>query len=306
MEGLKAGGRALTVRRRKDLALDALGRALSLRGDLGIKVQAPAPIFDIIEKLGIQLRFMPILSLEGVYRGQSKPIILIASDRPPGRQAYTGAHELGHHIYGHGEAVDEASANAGQEPPASAGPEEYLADRFAGFFLMPKTAVKYGFRVRGWEPRECTPRQVYTVAGWLGVGYTTLIHHMRGSLGMLTYPQSVPLLKATPKDIRSSLLGREVRENLLVVGEKWTDRAVDVQVGDLMLLPSGVCYEADNLRVVEETERITLLSATEPGVGRVHRPESRWAAFVRVSRRNYVGLGPYRHWEDPDYEAEDG
>jgi len=293
------------VRRRRDLALDALGRALRLRGEMGIKPQAPAPVFDIIDRLGIELRFIPIPSLEGVYKGQPNPVILVSSDRPPGRQAYTGAHELGHHVYGHGVAVGVANDDAGQEPPENTGPEEYLADRFAGFFLMPKTVVKHGFRARGWEPKNCTPPQVYTVASWLGVGYTALIHHMRGSLRMLTYPQSARLLKATPRVIRASILGRKVRENLFVVGEKWTDRAVDVQVGDLILLPSGTHHEAKNLQVVEETEGAVLLTATAPGIGRVYRPESGWAIFVRASRRNYMGLGPYRHWEDPDYEVED-
>jgi len=302
---LATNGRASTVRRRKDLALDALGRALRLRGEMGIKPQAPAPVFDIIDRLGIELRFIPIPSLEGVYKGQPNPVILVSSDRPPGRQAYTGAHELGHHVYGHGVAVGVANDDAGQEPPENTGPEEYLADRFAGFFLMPKTVVKHGFRARGWEPKNCTPPQVYTVASWLGVGYTALVHHMRGSLRMLTYPQSARLLKATPRVIRASILGRKVRENLFVVGEKWTDRAVDVQVGDLILLPSGTHHEAKNLQVVEETEGAVLLTATAPGIGRVYRPESGWATFVRASRRNYMGLGPYRHWEDPDYEVED-
>lgn len=298
------GGRTSMVRQRRDLALDALGQALRLRGEMGIEPQAPAPVFDVIDRLGIKLSFMPIPSLEGVYQGPLNPVILVSSDRPPGRQAYTGAHELGHHVYGHGEAVGVASANAGQEPPASTDPKEYLADRFAGFFLMPKTAVKHGFRVRSWEPGKCTPRQVYTVANWLGVGYAALVHHMRGSLGMLSYPQSVRLLKASPKAIRASILGREVQENLFVVGEKWTNRAVDVQIGDLILLPAGTLYEAANLRIVEETARAVLLTAVAPGIGRVYRPESGWASFVRVSRRNYVGLGPYRHLEDPDYGAE--
>lgn len=306
MDGLKSGVGTLTTRQRKDLAFEALGRALSVRKDVGIKQQAPAPVFDIIDRLGIQLRFMPIPSLEGVYRAQPSPVILISSERPPGRQAYTGAHEFGHHLYGHGVAVDEASEVVGQQSPSNTGPEEYLVDRFAGFFLMPKTAVKHGFRTRGWEPSECTPRQVYTVAGWLGVGYAALVHHMRGSLGMLTYRQSALLLRTTPKDIRVGILGREVRENLFVVGEKWTDRAVDAQVGDLIMLPSGTRHEAANLRMVEETAATVLLAATAPGIGRVYRPESGWAAFVRVSRRNYVGLGPYRHDEDPDFEVEDG
>src|SRR5215216_516275 len=131
MDALATGVGVLTAQRRKELALDAAQRALRLRNEMGIGLQAPAPVFDIIDELGIELRFMPIPSLEGVYRAQPSPIILISSDRPPGRQAYTGAHELGHHIYGHGVAVGVASDDAGQEPPESAGPEEYLADRFA-------------------------------------------------------------------------------------------------------------------------------------------------------------------------------
>ena len=89
------------------------------------------------------------------------------------------------------------------------------------------------------------------------------------------------------------------------MGEKWTDRAVDMQVGDLLMLPPGTLHEAANLRMVERTESAMLLTATAPGIGRVYRSESDWAAFVRVSRKGYVGRGAYRHWEDPD-EAKDG
>lgn len=298
-------GKALTTQRRKELASDAAKHAYRVRSEVGLKLQDPAPVFDIIDKLGIELRFVSVPSLEGVYRRRPRPVILVSSLRPAGRQAYTGAHELGHHVYGHGVAVDEASESAGQEPNASVDTEEYLADRFASFFMMPKSAVKRGFRMRGWEPRDCTPREVYTVAGWLGVGYKTLIHHMRASLHLMSFSQTERLLKMVLKDIRTDILGRKVQENLLVVDERWTSRAVDVQVGDLVLLPPGTLHEANNLRMVEETEAGVLLTGTTPGIGRVFRSGSGWSAFVRVSRRDYVGLGPYRHLEDPDYEAED-
>lgn len=299
-------GEALTARQRRELAFDAAQRASRLRSTLRIKPQAPASVFDVIDELDIELRFMPIPSLEGVYSAQPNPVIFISSERPPGRQAYTGAHELGHHVYGHGVVLDETSEDSEQEPPATAGPEEYLADRFAGYFLMPKTAVKHGFRVRGWAPEKCTARQVYTVAGWLGVGYTTLVHHMRGSLKMLSYERYAGLLKATPRGIRADILGREVQQNLLIVGHKWNGRAVDVRVGDLMLLPVGTVYEADNIRTVEETKEFFLLISTAPGIGRAYHPDTGWAAFVRASKRSYVGLSIHRHLEDPDYEVEDG
>ncbi len=52
-----AGVGALTARRRKDLALDAAQRALRLRNEMGIGLQAPAPVFDIIDKLGSNFAF---------------------------------------------------------------------------------------------------------------------------------------------------------------------------------------------------------------------------------------------------------
>ena len=47
--------RVSTVRRRRDLALNALEQALSLRREMGVKPYAPAPVFDIIERTGIKL-----------------------------------------------------------------------------------------------------------------------------------------------------------------------------------------------------------------------------------------------------------
>jgi len=302
--GLK--GQALTTRQRKEMALDAARRALQARTEAGVKLHEPAAVFDIVAGLGIELRFTPIPSLEGMYRGMPRAVILVSSLRPSGRQAFTGAHELGHHVYGHGLAVDEIKEGASQGSDANMDSREYLADRFAGFFLMPKSAVKRGFRERGWEPKRCNPHQVYAVANWLGVGYETLVYHMRGSLNMLTFQHSANLLKTTPGDIRAEILGRQTRGSLLVVDDKWTGRAIDVQVGDLILLCPGARYEADNLSVIEETGKTLLLTGTEPGVGRVLRPETGWAAFVRVSRRDYVGLGQYRHWKDPDYVEGDG
>jgi hypothetical protein len=47
---------------------------------------------------------------------------------------------------------------------------------------MPKAAVVGGFSRRNWNAASSTPAQIYTIAGWLGVGYETLITHMRASL----------------------------------------------------------------------------------------------------------------------------
>jgi hypothetical protein len=43
-----------------------------------------------------------------------------------------------------------------------------------------------------------------------------------------------------------------------------------------------------------------VVRAVRPGLSRVLRPSANWACFLRVSRRQYVGLARYRHLEDPD------
>ena len=67
---------------------------------------------------------------------------------------------------------------------------------------MPKAAVEHGFKVRGYVPAAATPQQIYAVAGWLGVGYGTLIHHMRISLDLLSEQKTKALLSIPPKRIR--------------------------------------------------------------------------------------------------------
>jgi hypothetical protein len=302
-------GKALTTERRKILAFDATTKAQRIRRRLGIRPQDPICVYAAAERLGVEVWFVDVRSMEGMYQKQPRPVIFVSSRRPPGRQASTGAHELGHHVYGHGLAVDLVSEAVGR-PDGSQDPDEYLVDRFAGYFLMTKTAVMHAFSVRRWDVRRPNPGQVFVVVGWLGVGYSTLVHHMRGSHGLLSFPWTKRLLKIAPKDIRCHILGRDEPGNLLVVDERWAgERAAVLRVGDLLRLPAGTAYEASNLTVVEEVGGHVFLRATAPGLGRLYRPGSSWAAYAKVSRRAYAGLAAYRHLVDPDHvvaDLEDG
>jgi hypothetical protein len=82
-----------SIRRRMELHRASFARPQRTRTAQD-QPYAPAPVFDIIERMGIKLSFMPIPSLEGVYQGPPNPVILVSSDRPPGRQAYTGRMSL--------------------------------------------------------------------------------------------------------------------------------------------------------------------------------------------------------------------
>src|SRR5262249_43282534 len=154
-----------------------------------------------------------------------QPIILVSALRPAGRQSSTAAHELGHHVFGHGTRIDEYIADPeGALNSNAVDSEEVLANAFAGFFLMPKPAVERAFADRKWVLGTGAPEQFFAVAGWLGVGYGTLIHHMRSSLQMLPPSQAKALLAVQPKRIRRQILGRATSSDCFLLDYPWTGR----------------------------------------------------------------------------------
>jgi hypothetical protein len=285
---------------RKKIIQRALTAALQVRQKAKVPLTDSICIFDFVEANGIdEVHFFNIATLEEVYWKQARKII-VSSVRPPGRQAFNCAHGFGHHFFGHGNCI--AGVPSEENGYRSLDPKEFLVDCFAGFLVMPRSTVSHGFVSRGWRPQTCTPLQAYTVSGWLGVGYTTLIHHMRDVLDLMPRAHAEALLKVKPKQIRANLMGRETSENVLVVDSSWTGRPVDLEVGDLVLLPPGTAYEGKCVDLVEESTTRTLLRAVAPGEdGRLACPGNRWGAFLRVSKRAYHGRNMFRHREDPDY-----
>jgi len=286
-------------------AREALRMATKVRKQGKLPQSAPVCIYDFVEeKLAIEVKFQRVTSMEGMYVRAQPPVILICSERPSGRQAYTCAHELGHHVFGHGLRVDEYFDAA--EGRDSFDPNEWVADRFAGFFLMPKYAVEQAFRNRAWDWRSCDPFQVYVVAGNLGVGYQSLVQHMRWSLGMLTKHQADELARTTPKQMRSSILKRDARSDLLIVDAAWDGRvAADLQVGEQAILPQKVSVEEKVVKILAEHELGVLVEATQTGTERATLSQANWAVNIRVSRHFYVGRSRFRHLEDPDHERSD-
>jgi Zn-dependent peptidase ImmA (M78 family) len=279
---------------RRSLARDAMTRAYRLRRKAGIALDVPVCVFDLITDLGVDLWFKAIPGMEGMYCKDPGPAIIVSSLRPPGRQAYTGGHELGHHAYGHGTRIDELLEEGEQDDSE----EEFLADCFSCFLLMTKAAVERGFSDHGWRPATATPLQVYTVANWLGVGYEALVTHMQVSLGLLERRRADILRKTSPKKIKADLLRTNCPENLVVADDCWQERAIDIQVGDWVLATPGVVAEKACIAVVRNELFGTVLRGTAPGLGRITHRESGWSSFVRVSRKEYAGRGRFRHLEE--------
>jgi len=280
---------------RRRLALRATSMALRVRQQYGIAVDHPCCVYDLAEEMGVEVRFADLPSAEGVY-SPVKPVAVVSSLRPPGRQAFTCAHELGHHAYGHGEQFDELVEDRRERRRHD--PKEFEADCFASALLMPKTAVLKGIALRGWNPKNASAAQVYALSSWLGVGYVTLIGNMQWGMNLIDRSRAGALSKIKAAQIRKTILGRECKDHLIVVDEAWIGRPVDAQAGDVITLPKGVTIEGDVLESLESDEERTIARAVRPGIGRLLVRNSAWAQFIRVSRKQFTGLARFRHLEE--------
>ena len=160
---------------RRTLATQAMQMAIATRAKAKADQDSPICIYRLCEVLGVTVRFNNI-NMEGIYQRGTPPRIHLSALRPLPRRTYNCAHELGHHVFGHGSSVDELREDAKQHPWEDA--KEFLADTFAGFMLMPIIGLRRAFAARGWTPKSATPMQLFTVACDFGVGYSTLLTHL--------------------------------------------------------------------------------------------------------------------------------
>jgi len=283
------------MNQRIELARKAAYEALRLRKSHDLQLWQAICVYDLAEEMGLRVYFNAAPSMEGMYMNLSTPTIILSALRPAGRMAYTCAHEIGHHVLGHGVRVDEELADIDIDRLDA---EEYTAECFAGFLLMPKIAVSHGFAKRGWEISACTPEQLYVVAGWLGVGYTTLIWHMSSSLKMMVSGRAEKVAKTPLRNIRWNILKQKSKKQLIVVDQEWFGRPIDIQVGDMVLFEHDIVFEGNCIESVGSLEMRGVFRAICPGIGRCYSKVGKWAEFVRVSRKEYVGLYQYRHLED--------
>jgi Zn-dependent peptidase ImmA (M78 family) len=281
---------------KKLLATEAIAKALQVRRRLNISLEASVCPLDAAEKLGIDVRLMDIPSMEGIYVAGNAPKIMLSSLRPQARRSFTCGHELGHHIFGHGEQFDEL---VGEKSESRADdPNEFTADCFSGYFLMPKVTIESGMKRRGLAYSSITPVQVYALASWLGVGYSTLINHLTYALNAISRSKAQELQKIEPRHIREQLLGQSVPSQLHLADPHWVGRTVDCAVGDYLMLSAGIAIEGEQITVVKRESTFILAQATAPGIARITESRSEWAAFVRISPKDYTGRSCYRFEEE--------
>ena len=281
---------------RRELITHAIAAALRVRREVGTEAGHPLCVYDLAHKLGIDVRFLALPSMEGMFDAETRTIF-VCSLRPAGRQAFTAAHELGHCILEHGTHISEfvEPGQVRHHPP-----QEVAANAFAGALLMPKSAVLSNFSSRGWVAAAPTSSQVYVVAGAMGVGYTTLINHLRFGINVLDQTTADSLLREGRRlsRVRARLAGQPVDGNLVVVDEKWSAPFVDVVIGDILLVPPDVEFSERHFTQVATSDSVLLINAASTGCSEMTVGNKKLCA--RVSSRDYVGRATYRHEpEDP-------
>jgi len=276
-----------------------LEKSLEIRQQLGLDFLTPIGIYDACDELGVTVRFVNDISMEGVYVGSglTRPTIFLSTLRPQARRVFTCAHELGHHVFSDGSVLHELSAGSVFSGPAAI---EGRANSFAGHLLMPFLAIARQLTLRDWKAERLAPGQAYILANAFGVGYTTLVRHMQIALHLITKSHADVLARAAIPRIRRQILGFDTNAPLAIADQNYPSRTLDVEVGDLISLPPGVFTEGNSLETSCELLNSFIFRAARVGIQRVTQNTSGWAILVRVSKQRYRGMAIYRHLEEAD------
>jgi Zn-dependent peptidase ImmA (M78 family) len=286
---------------RRALHRQGMLAAAECRDQLDLDPFGPVDPYAIAEALGVKVVFLDT-SMEGFYFKQPTPRVLLSSLRPVPRRAFTCAHELGHHWFGHGSTIDQLKED---DRGDSDKPDEILANAFAGALLMPTVGLRGAFARRGWVQANPTPLQLFTIACQFGVGYDTLLSHMSYVLREISSGRRAELDRWGPQRIRRELL-KEDYDALLIVDSDNEAATFDVETGTAVLLPLGVTLSGNALDHVRTTEGFEIYEAVRRGVAEVSGLAEPFQIRVMPAEvdgtKGYVGAAANRFEEDPDEE----
>jgi len=292
---------------RKKLAMDAMKASIKARKLAGADHISPVNVYDACEAHDVVVRFNDI-SMEGMYDRHPKPRIHISAIRPLTRRNLTCAHELGHHVFGHGSTIDELNDRvhvADQNDPI-----EFIANQFAYFFTMPTLGIRNALVSRKVDLSQASAKQLFAVSSHFGVGYTTLLTHLRYSLNLLPDGQFQALRRVAPKALRSEILQFETDKPVVLVDDQWSSTTIDIETGDYVVLPAELSAVPEQLVPIGCVPDGFAYTAAKVGIGRANVTGLKSGCFVRVAKRStvggrevgYIGLARYRHLEDDDDE----
>jgi Zn-dependent peptidase ImmA (M78 family) len=257
-----------------------------------LSVEAHIPIcpFNLAEAMGIDIRFVKISSFEGMYLAD-EGMILIASERPEGRKRFTCAHEIGHHVLGHGTVIDEIIESGSDKEI------EKEADFFGSMLLMPSSAVKRAAGVISFDFAHPAPSGLYILSRYLGTSYVGLVTQLYFNLKCISGTAYQSLKSVPVRSIKNSIYPDHGGGEIFVVGDWWKEKSIDLVVGDFIVASYDLDIEGEAVSVVTSKPGQQALVAKKPGIAKITDANG-WSAFVRVSRKGYSGMNQYRHEEE--------
>lgn len=173
---------------------------------LGLPLDSPVDVYNVIRQAGIWLMFQPLDHLYGAYFREAHAAgIIINAKHPPSLQRFTAAHEYGHYVLGHEPVLDEETGF--KVPSSIRNPQEAAAHAFAAAFLMPPRLVNRVLRrlgLSGPALTNLTPRDAYLVALELGASYAATVNHL-AALNIITPSTAKMLRQEEPKTIKQDV-----------------------------------------------------------------------------------------------------
>ena len=278
--------------------ITAARKAEQVRIKLSIDSFQPVNIFDICISLDVTVRFVDI-NMEGMYIAQTSgkyPTILLSNQRPLSRRVFTCAHELGHHLFGHGSKMDVLADHT--TGSGAYNNEEWLVDTFAGLLLMPISSVIAEFNRRNWQIENASQLNFYTISSFFGVGYQTLISHCKANR-LLTEARASFLLKTSPSKLLASIGDLELpTAPFKIIDGISAPQIIDVETLNYIFLPFNTEVEGDHLERLLTSALGDVFVAKKPGVVRVYSSELDFGSFVRIHNTSYLGLAENRNLEN--------
>jgi hypothetical protein len=215
--------------------------AAQAHGDLGIDpTRFPVDVYRAIEDAGIVLMWRPLPRLFGMYFDEpgSRPGILLNNQLDHAGQRHTAAHELGHHILGHGTRAD-IDLDPLTDPRAGWTEVEKTAEAFASWFLMPRRAVLAALSQLGRERIE-EPADAYFLSLLLGTPYRSTVRHLP-NLRLASRDRAQGWFKVPPNRIKASLdpavhtpPSRE--PDVWVINRGFADTTITMRIGDRLVV----------------------------------------------------------------------
>ncbi|NKY59397.1 protease inhibitor I42 family protein [Nocardia flavorosea] len=163
----------------------------------------PVDVFALTQHLGVWLATQPLDNTYGFYLNDNDAAgIVLNSRHPEVLQRYTCAHELGHHLLGHGSHTDDKVT---VEASADVALREQQAQAFAAALLMPGPLVNHTLR-RLHTSAEPAAGDIYLASRDLAVSYSAMVWGL-AELNRLDRRRADALSEAGVRPVKDALRG---------------------------------------------------------------------------------------------------